>query len=122
MRAQRRQRLGQRVHLDRRALRLRASRITLSAKQRDRDDGGDLDTVAHGIHCANAGSATEVYRDWINALKDRAGRARVQVRVDRLIYFKTPERGGELIVLLAGSDKSTPQQDIKLAIAFATGL
>ena len=29
---------------------------------------------------------TEVYREWINALKDRAGRARVQVRVDRLVH------------------------------------
>ena len=29
---------------------------------------------------------TEVYRDWINALNDRAGRARIQVRVDRLAY------------------------------------
>ena len=28
---------------------------------------------------------TEVYRDWINSLKDRVGRARVQVRVDRLV-------------------------------------
>jgi putative addiction module killer protein len=27
---------------------------------------------------------TEVYRDWINSLKDRAGRVRIQVRVDRL--------------------------------------
>jgi len=26
---------------------------------------------------------TEVYRDWINVLKDRAGRAHIQVRVDR---------------------------------------
>jgi putative addiction module killer protein len=29
---------------------------------------------------------TEVYREWINALKDRAGRARIQVRVDRLAH------------------------------------
>ncbi len=29
---------------------------------------------------------TEVYRDWINSLKDRVGRARVQVRVDRLVH------------------------------------
>lgn len=29
---------------------------------------------------------TEVYRDWINALKDRAARARIQVRVDRLAH------------------------------------
>jgi len=27
---------------------------------------------------------TDVYRDWINSLRDLAGRARVQVRVDRL--------------------------------------
>ena len=29
---------------------------------------------------------TEVYRDWINSLKDRMRRARVQVRVDRLVH------------------------------------
>lgn len=29
---------------------------------------------------------TEIYRDWINALKDRSGRARIQVRVDRLAH------------------------------------
>jgi putative component of toxin-antitoxin plasmid stabilization module len=29
---------------------------------------------------------TEVYRDWINSLRDRVGRARVQVRVDRLAH------------------------------------
>ena len=29
---------------------------------------------------------TEVYRGWINAPKDRAGRARIQVRVDRLAH------------------------------------
>jgi len=28
---------------------------------------------------------TEIYRDWINSLKDRTGRARIQVRVDRLV-------------------------------------
>ena len=29
---------------------------------------------------------TEVYRDWINSLKDLAARARIQVRVDRLVH------------------------------------
>ena len=29
---------------------------------------------------------TELYRDWINDLKDRAARARIQVRVDRLAH------------------------------------
>lgn len=28
---------------------------------------------------------TEAYREWIDALKDRAGRARILVRVQRLI-------------------------------------
>lgn len=90
---------------------------------------------------------TEVYRDWINSLKDRAGRARVQVRVDRLVHGNPgqhrmltygvcelkvdfgpgyrvyyTERAGVLIVLLAGGDKSSQQQDIKTAIALAKGL
>jgi putative addiction module killer protein len=81
---------------------------------------------------------TEVYRDWINSLKDRSGRARVQVRIDRLVHGNPgqhrtltdgvcelkidfgpgyrvyyTERGGVVIVLLAGGDKSTQQQDIR---------
>jgi putative addiction module killer protein len=90
---------------------------------------------------------TEVYRDWINALKDRPGRARIQVRVDRLahgnpgqhrvltqgvrelkidfgpgyrVYYV--ERAGVLIVLLAGGDKSSQQRDIERAIELAKGL
>jgi putative addiction module killer protein len=90
---------------------------------------------------------TEVYRDWINGLNDRTTRARIQVRVDRLahgnpgqhrnltdgvselkidvgpgyrVYYT--ERNGELIVLLAGGDKSSQAQDIKAAIALARNL
>lgn len=90
---------------------------------------------------------TQTYLDWINALKDRAVRARIQVRVDRLahgnpgehrnltygvsemkidvgpgyrVYYT--ERGGELIVILAGGDKSRQQNDIKAAIALARSL
>ncbi len=90
---------------------------------------------------------TEVYRNWINALKDRAGRARIQVRVDRLVhgnpgqhrvltdgvvelkidvgpgyrvYFT--ERDGLLVILLAGGSKTTQSKDIKTAIALAQGL
>jgi putative addiction module killer protein len=90
---------------------------------------------------------TEVYRDWINSLKDLAGRARIQVRVDRLVHGNPgkhrvltdgvcelkfdfgpgyrvyyTERGGTLIVLLAGGDKSTQAQDIKTALALAKNL
>ena len=69
---------------------------------------------------------TEVYLEWINSLRDRTGRARIQVRVDRLVHGNPgshrnltegvselkidygpgyrvyyTERGGEIIVLLA---------------------
>lgn len=90
---------------------------------------------------------TEVYRDWINALKDHTARARIQVRIDRLahgnpgqhrnltdgvselkidvgpgyrVYFT--RRGDELIILLAGGDKSTQRQDVKAATALARNL
>lgn len=79
---------------------------------------------------------TEVYRDWINALRDRAARARIQVRVDRLVHGVSElkidfgpgyrayytERAGELIVLLAGGDKSTQAHDVSAAIALARNL
>jgi putative addiction module killer protein len=90
---------------------------------------------------------TETYRDWISALKDRVARARIQVRIDRLahgnpgqyrnlthgvselkldigpgyrVYYT--ERDGELIILLAGGDKSSQQQDVKVAISLAENL
>jgi len=90
---------------------------------------------------------TEVYRDWIDSLKDRPGRARIQVRVDRLahgnpgqcrsltngvhelkidfgpgyrVYYV--QRRDILIVFLAGGDKSSQQKDIEQAIGLAKGL
>ena len=88
---------------------------------------------------------TEVYRDWINSLKDRAGRARIQVHrlvngnpgqhrtlTDGVCELKIDfgpeyrvyytERGGVVIVLLAGGDKSSQQKDIKAAISLAKNL
>jgi putative addiction module killer protein len=90
---------------------------------------------------------TEVYRSWINGLKDREVRARVQVRVDRLVHGNPGkhreltegiselkidfgpgyrvyylQRGNLLLVLLAGGDKSTQQQDIETAIRLAKNL
>ena len=87
---------------------------------------------------------TDDYREWIDALKDRAGRARILVRVDRLIEGNPGQhrdltdgvtelkidfgpgyrvyytlRGTRLLLLLAGGDKSTQQKDIAKAIRLA---
>ena len=87
---------------------------------------------------------TETYREWINALKDRSARARIQVRVDRLVHGNPgqhrdltegvselkidvgpgyrvyyTQRGKRILLLLAGGDKSTQQNDIKSAISLA---
>lgn len=87
---------------------------------------------------------TDEYREWLDMLKDRTGRARILVRVDRLIdgnpgqhrdltdgvselkidfglgyrvYYM--QRGTRLLLLLAGGDKSTQQKDIATAIQLA---
>ena len=87
---------------------------------------------------------TDEYRDWIDELKDRSGRARILVRVDRLIdgnpgqhrdltdgvselkitfgpgyrvYYT--QRGDRLLLLLVGGDKSTQRKDIATAIRLA---
>lgn len=100
-----------------------------------------------GYNRATRVRLTEVYLDWINGLRDRSGRARIQVRVDRLVHGNPgdhrhlaggiselridigpgyrvyyTQRGNELIVLLAGGDKSSQQQDIRRAIELAESL
>jgi putative addiction module killer protein len=85
---------------------------------------------------------TDEYRAWIDGLKDVAGRARVLMRVDRLIHGnpgvhrKLTEgvselkvdvgpgyrvyyslRGDRLLLLLAGGDKSTQARDIAKALS-----
>jgi putative addiction module killer protein len=56
---------------------------------------------------------TTVYRDWIDGLRDH-------VAPGYRVYFT--ERGGELIILLAGGDKSTQRRDIERAIELARNL
>jgi putative addiction module killer protein len=90
---------------------------------------------------------TEVYSRWFNGLRDRQARARIYVRIRRLslgnlgdvkpvgagiselridygpgyrVYFV--QRGQTLIILLAGGDKHTQDQDIKTALQLARGL
>jgi putative addiction module killer protein len=85
---------------------------------------------------------TEAYGRWIDNLKDKAGRARILMRVDRLIHGnpgthrKLTEgvcelkidfgpgyrvyysiRGDRLLLLLIGGDKSTQRRDVQNAIA-----
>lgn len=91
--------------------------------------------------------ATDSFSRWINGLRDIAGRARIQARIERLadgnpgqhrmltggvaelkidvgpgyrVYYL--QRGNILIVLLAGSDKSTQEKDIQTALALARHL
>ena len=90
---------------------------------------------------------TEKYAQWLDGLRDIKARARIQVRVERLaagnagdvrpvgegvselridygpgyrVYFT--KRGRELVILLAGGDKSTQTGDIKTALRLASNL
>ena len=90
---------------------------------------------------------TTTFSKWIDDLRDIQARARIQARIERLaagnpgdaepvgegvselrisygpgyrVYFK--QRGSELIILLAGGDKSTQAKDIKTALRLARNL
>jgi putative addiction module killer protein len=90
---------------------------------------------------------TDLFAQWIDSLRDLQARARVQARIERLaagnpgdvepvgegvselrinygpgyrVYFK--KRGQELIILLAGGDKTTQAKDIKTALRLARNL
>jgi len=90
---------------------------------------------------------TVSFREWLESLRDVAGKARILQGIDRLahgnpgqhrvlargarelkidfgpgfrVYYT--ERGKKLVVLLAGGDKSTQARDILTAIALAEKL
>lgn len=94
-----------------------------------------------GYTCRMRVVSTEEYRAWVNGLKDQAGRARVLVRVDRLIHGNPgahrnltegvselkvdagpgyrvyyAQRGSTLLLLLVGGGKSTQAKDIAKAM------
>ncbi len=83
---------------------------------------------------------TDEYRDWLDRLRDHAGRARILVRVDRLIHGNPgshrnlqsgvselkidfgpgdrvyyTQRDEQLLLLLIGGDKSSQAKDIAKA-------
>lgn len=67
---------------------------------------------------------TEVYVQWLDGLRDIHARARILVRIDYgpgyRVYFT--KRGREVVILLAGGDKSTQASDIKTALRLARNL
>ncbi|WP_435627274.1 type II toxin-antitoxin system RelE/ParE family toxin [Candidatus Ferrigenium straubiae] len=90
---------------------------------------------------------TEKYAQWLDGLRNINARARIQARIERLatgnagdvkpvgegvselridygpgyrVYFT--KRGRELVILLAGGDKSTQAADIKAALRLAHNL
>ena len=94
-----------------------------------------------GYTCGMRVEKTAEYRDWIDGLKDQAGRARILMRVDRLIYGNPGShrnltegvselkidvgpgyrvyyslRGTRLLLLIAGGDKASQAKDIALAL------
>lgn len=90
---------------------------------------------------------TQVFDDWFAGLRDARGRVRIQARIDRAVlgnfgdcapvgagvsemrihhgpgyrvYFA--QRGLEVVILLAGGDKSSQAKDIARALDLARGL
>ena len=91
--------------------------------------------------------STDVFDKWLAALRDRRAAARIKVRISRAelgnfgacqpigegvsemrihygpgyrVYFI--ERGREVVILLAGGDKSTQAKDIRTALSLARQL
>lgn len=92
----------------------------------------------------NSIQTTEIFDDWFAELRDKQAVRRVQVRIDRAedgnfgdcepvgegvsemrihygpgyrVYFV--QRGIEIVILLAGGNKSTQSKDIKTALEIA---
>ncbi len=90
---------------------------------------------------------TDLFNEWFAGLRDKQGARRIQARIDRAedgnfgdcepvgegvsemrihcgpgyrVYFT--QRGMEIVILLAGGDKSTQPKDIKTALELARQL
>ena len=103
-------------------------------------------TVNYGAQMIEV-RTTAMFAKWFDGLRDRRARARIQVRIDRMelghfgdvapvgegvsemrifhgpgyrVYFT--KRGQEVVILLAGGEKSTQAADIKTALRLARNL
>ena len=90
---------------------------------------------------------TAEYSEWFSGLRDRAAKARIDIRIRRLLLGNAgdiqsvgegvselrvhvgpgyriylTQRGRQLVILLAGGDKSSQDQDIELAKALSREL
>ena len=66
---------------------------------------------------------TDVYKKWFAKLKDTVAKARILVRLRRMSLGNFGEfRNGELVILLAGGDKSSQAKDIARAKELAANL
>lgn len=92
---------------------------------------------------------TEIFDLWFDNLRDNRAKRRIQMRIDRAeeghfgdykpvgdgvlemridtgpgyrLYFVQRGNGLELVILLAGGDKSTQSKDIKIALQLAQQL
>ena len=66
---------------------------------------------------------TDVYKKWFAKLKDTVAKARILVRLRRMSLGNFGEfRNGELVILLAGGDKSSQAKDIARAKELAANV
>ena len=92
---------------------------------------------------------TDTFDFWFKALQDNQAKRRIQARIDRAedghfgdckpvgegvsemrinvgpgyrVYFVQRDAGFEIVILLAGGDKSTQSQDIKAALKLAQAI
>lgn len=75
--------------------------------------------LAPGFRCGWIGWFTATLGS-ISQLTDGVSELKIDFGPGYRVYYT--ERAGEIVVLLAGGDKSTQQQDIKAAIALARNL
>ena len=65
---------------------------------------------------------TEVFDKWLESLKDRKAKARIQARIDRVEVGNFGDVSPVVVILLSGGDKSSQQADIAKAKEIAKQL